>query len=76
MPHANIFTVLGVRDEGGHSLRVKEVDVESGTSEIEPEVVGVLEQSNVIDDHRGGDAIEVNAPGGARGYEILKVRWG
>ena len=23
-----------------------------------------------------GDSIEVNAPGGARGYEILEVRWG
>ena len=46
-----------------------EADVKSGRISISSPIARALIGKTV------GDAIEVNAPGGARGYEILKVEW-
>ncbi len=48
----------------------QEADVKSGRISISSPIARALIGKEV------GDSIEVNAPGGARGYEILKVRWG
>lgn len=48
----------------------QEADVKSGRISISSPIARALIGKEV------GDAIEVNAPGGARGYEILEVRWG
>ncbi len=47
-----------------------EADVKSGRISISSPIARALIGKGV------GDAIEVNAPGGARGYEIVKVQWG
>jgi transcription elongation factor GreA len=46
-----------------------EADVKSGRISISSPIARALIGKGV------GDAIEVNAPGGARGYEIVKVQW-
>ncbi|MEX0346013.1 MAG: transcription elongation factor GreA [Rhizobiaceae bacterium] len=48
----------------------QEADVKSGRISISSPIARALIGKET------GDAIEVNAPGGARGYEILEVRWG
>ena len=48
----------------------QEADVRSGRISISSPIARALIGKEV------GEAIEVNAPGGARGYEILKVRFG
>lgn len=48
----------------------QEADVKSGRISISSPIARALIGKEV------GDSIEVNAPGGARGYEILDVRWG
>ncbi|OQM76894.1 transcription elongation factor GreA [Manganibacter manganicus] len=47
----------------------QEADVKLGRVSISSPIARALIGKEV------GDAIEVNAPGGARGYEIVKVRW-
>ena len=47
----------------------QEADVKAGRISISSPIARALIGKTV------GDAIEVNAPGGARGYEILKVEW-
>lgn len=47
----------------------QEADVKAGRISISSPIARALIGKGV------GDAIEVNAPGGARGYEILKVEW-
>ena len=47
----------------------QEADVKSGRISISSPIARALIGKEV------GDAIEVNAPGGARGYEVLKVRY-
>jgi transcription elongation factor GreA len=47
----------------------QEADVKSGRISISSPIARALIGKEV------GDAIEVNAPGGARGYEIVKVQW-
>ena len=46
-----------------------EADVKSGRISISSPIARALIGKEV------GDAIEVNAPGGARGYEIVELRW-
>lgn len=46
-----------------------EADVKSGRISISSPIARALIGKGV------GDTIEVNAPGGARGYEIVKVQW-
>jgi transcription elongation factor GreA len=46
-----------------------EADVKSGRISISSPIARALIGKGV------GDAVEVNAPGGARGYEIVKVQW-
>jgi transcription elongation factor GreA len=48
----------------------QEADVKSGRISISSPIARALIGKEV------GEAIEVNAPGGARGYEILQVRFG
>jgi transcription elongation factor GreA len=48
----------------------QEADVKSGRISISSPIARALIGKEV------GDAIEVNAPGGARGYEVLEVRFG
>lgn len=48
----------------------QEADVKSGRISISSPIARALIGKEV------GDTIEVNAPGGARGYEILEVKWG
>jgi transcription elongation factor GreA len=48
----------------------QEADVKSGRISISSPIARALIGKGV------GDAIEVNAPGGARGYEIIDVRYG
>ncbi len=48
----------------------QEADVKSGRISISSPIARALIGKAV------GDSIEVNAPGGARGFEILEVRWG
>jgi transcription elongation factor GreA len=47
----------------------QEADVKSGRISISSPIARALIGKEV------GDAIEVNAPGGARGYEIVDLRW-
>ena len=47
----------------------QEADVKSGRISISSPIARALIGKEV------GDAIEVNAPGGARGYEIVQVQW-
>jgi len=47
----------------------QEADVKSGRISISSPIARALIGKQV------GDAIEVNAPGGARGYEIVEVQW-
>ena len=47
----------------------QEADVKSGRISISSPIARALIGKEV------GDAIEVNAPGGARGYEVLKVQY-
>lgn len=47
----------------------QEADVKSGRISVSSPIARALIGKVA------GDAIEVNAPGGARGYEILKVEW-
>ncbi len=47
----------------------QEADVKSGRISVSSPIARALIGKSV------GDAIEVNAPGGPRGYEILKVEW-
>ncbi|MGE0500083.1 MAG: transcription elongation factor GreA [Rhizobiaceae bacterium] len=47
----------------------QEADVKSGRISISSPIARALIGKGV------GEAIEVNAPGGARGYEIVKLRW-
>ncbi|MFC5386049.1 transcription elongation factor GreA [Aquamicrobium segne] len=47
----------------------QEADVKAGRISISSPIARALIGKQV------GDAIEVNAPGGARGYEILELRW-
>src|SRR5690606_17630042 len=47
----------------------QEADVKSGRISISSPIARALIGKEV------GDAVEVNAPGGARGYEIVKVQW-
>jgi transcription elongation factor GreA len=47
----------------------QEADVKSGKISISSPIARALIGKEV------GDAIEVNAPGGARGYEIVKLQW-
>lgn len=47
----------------------QEADVKAGRISISSPIARALIGKTV------GDSIEVNAPGGARGYEILKVEW-
>ncbi len=47
----------------------QEADVKSGRISISSPIARALIGKEV------GDAIEVNAPGGARGYEVLKVKY-
>ncbi|MGD9912499.1 MAG: transcription elongation factor GreA [Rhizobiaceae bacterium] len=47
----------------------QEADVKSGRISISSPIARALIGKGV------GDAIEVNAPGGARGYEIVKLQW-
>ncbi len=47
----------------------QEADVKSGRISISSPIARALIGKQV------GDEIEVNAPGGARGYEVVKVRW-
>ena len=47
----------------------QEADVKQGRISISSPIARALIGKEA------GDAIEVNAPGGARGYEILKVEW-
>ena len=47
----------------------QEADVKSGLVSISSPIARALIGKEV------GDAIEVNAPGGARGYEIVKLSW-
>jgi transcription elongation factor GreA len=47
----------------------QEADVKSGRISISSPIARALIGKGV------GDAIEVNAPGGARGYEIVKLTW-
>ena len=48
----------------------QEADVRSGRISISSPIARALIGKEV------GEAIEVNAPGGARGYEIVQVRFG
>ncbi len=48
----------------------QEADVKSGRISISSPIARALIGKEV------GDAVEVNAPGGTHGYEILEVRWG
>jgi len=48
----------------------QEADVKSGLISISSPIARALIGKEV------GEAIEVNAPGGARGYEIVEVRFG
>ena len=48
----------------------QEADVKAGRISISSPIARALIGKEV------GDTIEVNAPGGARGYEIVKVRFG
>lgn len=48
----------------------QEADVKSGRISISSPIARALIGKGV------GDTVEVNAPGGARGYEVLKVRYG
>ncbi|MDN2565453.1 transcription elongation factor GreA [Aquibium sp. A9E412] len=48
----------------------QEADVKSGRISISSPIARALIGKEV------GDSVEVNAPGGARGYEIVKVQWG
>jgi transcription elongation factor GreA len=47
----------------------QEADVKAGRISISSPIARALIGKEV------GDAIEVNAPGGARGYEIVELRW-
>ncbi|MET3794140.1 transcription elongation factor GreA [Aquamicrobium terrae] len=47
----------------------QEADVKAGRISISSPIARALIGKEV------GDAIEVNAPGGARGYEIVQLRW-
>ncbi|PSM18568.1 MULTISPECIES: transcription elongation factor GreA [Nitratireductor] len=47
----------------------QEADVKSGRISISSPIARALIGKGV------GEAIEVNAPGGARGYEIVKLKW-
>jgi transcription elongation factor GreA len=47
----------------------QEADVKSGRISISSPIARALIGKEV------GDAIEVNAPGGARGYEVVKVQY-
>jgi transcription elongation factor GreA len=47
----------------------QEADVKSGRISVSSPIARALIGKTV------GDAVEVNAPGGARGYEIIKVEW-
>ena len=47
----------------------QEADVKGGRISVSSPIARALIGKGV------GDTIEVNAPGGARGYEILKVKW-
>ena len=47
----------------------QEADVTAGRISVSSPIARALIGKRV------GDEIEVNAPGGARGYEIVKVRW-
>lgn len=48
----------------------QEADVKAGRISISSPIARALIGKTV------GDAVEVNAPGGARGYEVVKVRYG
>jgi transcription elongation factor GreA len=47
-----------------------EADVKEGRISISSPIARALIGKSV------GDSVEVAAPGGARSYEILKIRWG
>jgi transcription elongation factor GreA len=47
-----------------------EADVKEGRVSISSPIARALIGKSV------GDTVEVAAPGGARSYEILKIRWG
>ena len=48
----------------------QEADVKAGRISISSPIARALIGKEV------GDSIEVNAPGGAKGYEILSIKWG
>ncbi len=48
----------------------QEADVKSGKISISSPIARALISKSV------GDSVEVNAPGGARGYEIVEIRFG
>jgi transcription elongation factor GreA len=67
-------TVTLVDDETEQKKRYQivgdqEADVKSGRISVSSPIARALIGKTV------GDAVEVNAPGGARGYEIIKVEW-
>ena len=69
------FFCLRIADDDGSSEQTyqivgdQEADVKSGLVSISSPIARALIGKEV------GDAIEVNAPGGARAYEIVKVNY-